>query len=201
MTAYSGIRFSRITAARLTSLSCTSPIPTSRTGMPLAPSTDIKASSLPSSLALTKTPLSCLWKPAMTPWSSAWASCLSFSRPSFASTTRSRVPATAVSKPVATILRPTEPLTERWLAYFGLARVSAMGCGVRRLLMVVTIGPAEPVRTIRSPSRSVPCFKSTSAATPASLLSPALTSKTTHSSSSFCCRRSARSSCDRLASK
>ena len=39
-------------------------------------------------------------------------------------------------------------------------RISFMGCGVNKALIVVTIGPPRPAKTIVSPSRRVP-FKST----------------------------------------
>mmetsp|Transcript_773 Transcript_773/g.2549 ORF Transcript_773/g.2549 Transcript_773/m.2549 type:complete len:260 (-) Transcript_773:1154-1933(-) len=201
ITAYSGSRFSRITAARFTSFCWTSPTPASSTGMFLVCSMDSNASSFPSSLAFTRTPVSCRSKPAKAPWSSAWASCFSLSKLSSPPTMWRCVPATTVSKPAAKILVPMDLLTDGWLVYFGLARVSVIGWGVKRPLMVVTTGPPEPASTIRSPSRRQPFFKRTSAVMPRSFLPPARTSNTTHSNSSRSSRLSTRRSCARLANR
>lgn len=60
------------------------------------------------------------------------------------------VPATAYSRPGADILTPLAAIISSWYKNSFLTLISFMGCGVRRALTFVTIGPLNPKSTIWS---------------------------------------------------
>mmetsp|Transcript_117878 Transcript_117878/g.313578 ORF Transcript_117878/g.313578 Transcript_117878/m.313578 type:complete len:255 (+) Transcript_117878:739-1503(+) len=183
ITANSGFFFSFMIAAFFTSFLCTSPIPTSKTGIFMSTKKLRSASSEPSVLALTYTPSGCFSNSAKTLSKPSDTSSLSSSISSSGPTTRSSVPATASSKPGAQIFTPMDMLICWWWTYSPFTRISFMGCGVRSARMVVTMGPLMPAITIWSPSRSVPLTRTTSIVVPRP--SMFLTSMTVHCNSSF----------------
>ena len=80
--------------------------------------------------------------------------------------TKRGIPAKAFSRSFAVILTPWEPGSSLWLMYWFFTLSSLRGCGVRRALICVTIGPSIPATTIVSPSFSFPLIRITSTVVP-----------------------------------
>mmetsp|Transcript_36534 Transcript_36534/g.91434 ORF Transcript_36534/g.91434 Transcript_36534/m.91434 type:complete len:258 (-) Transcript_36534:1614-2387(-) len=185
MVANSGCPFSFITDAFLTSILLTVPMLTQKTGILESLRKARRASSEPSVDAMTYTPLpdrsTDLNMSLMSAMTSSFKSSIISS--SSGSTTNSDVPATASSRPCAEILTPIAACICLWWMYSPLTRSSFSGCGVRRALMFVTIGPLIPHTMMVSPSCSVPLTRITSIVVPRP--SMFLTSRMVHCSSSL----------------
>lgn len=80
--------------------------------------------------------------------------------------TKRGIPAKAFSRSLAAILIPWAPGSSLLLMYWFLTLNSLRGCGVRRALICVTIGPSIPATTIVSPSFSFPLIRITSIVVP-----------------------------------
>mmetsp|Transcript_33806 Transcript_33806/g.74950 ORF Transcript_33806/g.74950 Transcript_33806/m.74950 type:complete len:223 (-) Transcript_33806:1550-2218(-) len=180
ITAYFLAPFSFITLALSTSFLCTGPMLMPDTGM-LTSSLLRKASRAsrePRVEACTHTPsppLSTLLKMSAM---SAIAASLSSSSSSSGPTTNIEVPATAVSRPGATILTPMAARISLWSIRAPFTRISRSTCGVLSALIRVTIGPPRPHTTILSPSLSMPLTSTQSTVVPSP--SMVLTSSTVH---------------------
>mmetsp|Transcript_253 Transcript_253/g.293 ORF Transcript_253/g.293 Transcript_253/m.293 type:complete len:249 (+) Transcript_253:730-1476(+) len=191
ITANLDILRSFITLALSTSRLWTGPILIPETGI-LTASLSRKVSSAsndPRVEACTQTPsppLSTLEK--MSVMSSMTAS-LSSSSESSGVMTNIEVPATAVSRPGATIFTPIAALISLWSINWPLMRSSRRAWGVFRALIRVTSGPPRPQTTILSPSRSFPFSNTTSTVVPRPSI--VLTSNTEHWGTSTYMSRSA----------
>ena len=80
--------------------------------------------------------------------------------------TKRGIPAKAFSRSFAVILTPWAPGSSLWLMYWFFTLSSLRGCGVRRALICVTIGPSIPATTTVSPSFSFPLIRITSTVVP-----------------------------------
>mmetsp|Transcript_3196 Transcript_3196/g.8464 ORF Transcript_3196/g.8464 Transcript_3196/m.8464 type:complete len:229 (+) Transcript_3196:1002-1688(+) len=160
--------FSFITLARSTSFLCTGPM--------LMPDTLMltsgearkvsSASSEPRVDACTHTPSPPLSTFEKMSAISAMAAIFSSSSSSSGVTTNMDVPATAVSRPGATILTPMAAVTSLWSMSSPFTRISFITCGVFSALMRVTMGPLRPHTTTLSPSRSLPLTSTQSTVVP-----------------------------------